>query len=183
MLQPLAQTRQPGSAVPVPVAQSTNLAMQSLLLRSCNPCFSHSIDQKFQCCSWGFVQPPQSSPTGPDPFVLRLFSWLIMASWVGQKTKCLCPKRFCSSDQSKYTVNLYLKLSVYASIHERAHAFFTNKAALDQIKKKIPMQMYLDYLGIQLGCDPFAQGLVYDWTMHSDNWCHPNPLEILSFQL
>ncbi len=74
-----------------------------------------------------------------------------MAPRVGQKTNVFAPKDSVPVTIQKYTVNLYPKLPVDASIHERAHAFLTNKAALDQIKKKIPMQMYLDHLGIQLG--------------------------------
>jgi len=105
-----------------------------------------------------------------------------MAPREGQKTNVFAPKDSVPVTIQKYTVNLYPKLPVDASIHKRAHTFFTNKAALDQIKKKIPMRMYLDHLCIQLGCVPSTQGLVHDWTNHfTDNWCHPNQLEILSF--
>jgi len=87
-----------------------------------------------------------------------------MAPREGQKTNVFAPKDSVPVTIQKYTVNLYPKLPVDASIHKRAHTFFTNKAALDQIKKKIPMRMYLDHLCIQLGCVPSTQGLVHDWT-------------------
>lgn len=77
---------------------------------------------------------------------------------------------------------MYPKLPMDASIHKRDCAFFMNKAALYQIKKKIPMWMYLDHLGIQLGCIPLSHGFVDDWKSHSTySWCHSNWLEIISF--
>mmetsp|Transcript_19253 Transcript_19253/g.39473 ORF Transcript_19253/g.39473 Transcript_19253/m.39473 type:complete len:167 (+) Transcript_19253:275-775(+) len=132
--------------------------------------------------------PTQSTPRlldcniHPMPPFVTLSSYIIMAPRVGQKTNVFAPKDSVPVKIQKYAVNLYPKLPVDASIHKRAHTFFTNKAALDQIKKKIPMRMYLDHLCIQLGCVPSTQGLVHDWTNHfTDNWCHPNQLEILSF--
>ncbi len=93
-----------------------------------------------------------------------------MAPGVGQKTNVFAPKDSVLVTIQNYTVNLYPKLPVDASIHKRAHMFFTNKASLNQTKKKIPMQMCLDHLGIKLGCVPFTQGLVHDWTSHfTDN--------------
>ncbi len=74
---------------------------------------------------------------------------------VGQKTNVFAPKDSVPVTIQKYTVNMYTKLPVDASIHKRTHVFFMNKAVLDQIKKKIPMQMCIDHLGIQLGCVPF----------------------------
>ena len=49
---------------------------------------------------------------------------------------------------SSFTVNLYPVVEETMAVHERAHAFHVNKAAL--ASQPIPIQLQLDALGNQL---------------------------------
>ena len=65
-------------------------------------------------------------------------------------------------------------------VHERAHAFHINKAAL--ASQTIPIRLQFNTLGNQLNLAAMMDGVIQDWTRHfQDNWsdfCH---LKVLSF--
>jgi hypothetical protein len=65
-------------------------------------------------------------------------------------------------------------------VHERAHAFHVNKAAL--ASQTIPIRLQLDALGNQLNLAATMDGVLQDWTRYFQNhwsdFCH---LKVLSF--
>ncbi len=81
---------------------------------------------------------------------------------------------------SSYTVNLYPVVDETMEVHERAHAYHVNKAAL--AAQTIPIRLQLDALGNQLNLAATMDGVLHEWTRYfSDHWfefCH---LKVLSF--
>ena len=81
---------------------------------------------------------------------------------------------------SSYTMNLYPVVEETMEVHERAHAFHVNKAAL--ASQTIPIRLQLDALGNQFNLAATMDGVIQDWTRHfQDHWsgfCH---LKVLSF--
>ena len=65
-------------------------------------------------------------------------------------------------------------------VHERAHEFHINKAAL--ASQTIPIRLQLDALGNQLNLAATMDRVIQDWTRHfQDNWSDFCLLKILSF--
>ena len=67
-----------------------------------------------------------------------------------------------------YTVNLYPVVDETMEVHERAHAFHVNKAALSL--QTIPTQLQLDALGNQLNLVVMMDGVIHDWLRHYQDW-------------
>ena len=54
-------------------------------------------------------------------------------------------------------------------VHERAHTFHANKAALDS--HTIPTRLQLDALGNQLNLAATVDGVIHNWLWYyQDNW-------------
>jgi hypothetical protein len=60
-----------------------------------------------------------------------------------------------------YTVNLYPVVEETMEVHERAHTFHVNKAALSS--QAIPIRLQLDALGNQLNLAATMDGVIQDW--------------------
>ena len=68
-----------------------------------------------------------------------------------------------------YTVNLYPVVDETMEVHERAHAFHVNKAAL--ASQTIPTRLQLGALGNQLNLEPTMDKVMHDWLRHfQDGW-------------
>ena len=68
-----------------------------------------------------------------------------------------------------YTVNLYPVVDETMEVHERAHAFHVNKAALSL--QTIPTRLQLDALGNQLNRAVTMDGVINNWLRHyQDGW-------------
>ena len=66
------------------------------------------------------------------------------------------------------------------AVHERAHAFHLDKAAL--ASQPITIRLQLDALGNQLNLAATMDGVIQDWTRYfQDNWFNFCHLKILSF--
>jgi hypothetical protein len=63
-----------------------------------------------------------------------------------------------------YTVNLYPVVDVTMEVHEHAHTFHVNKAALTS--QTIPTRLQLDKLGNQLNFVATLDGVIHDWLRH-----------------
>ena len=90
------------------------------------------------------------------------------------------PKTVVAVCINSYTVNLYPVVKETMELHERAHAYHFNKAAL--ASQTIPIQLQLDALGNQLNLAATMDGVLQEWTRYFyDHWfefCH---LKVLSF--
>jgi hypothetical protein len=65
-------------------------------------------------------------------------------------------------------------------VHERAHTFHVNKAAL--ALQTIPTRLQLDALGNQLNLVATMDGVIHDWLRHyQDGWYNFRCLKVLSF--
>jgi hypothetical protein len=65
-------------------------------------------------------------------------------------------------------------------VHERAHAYHVNKAAL--AAQTIPIQLQLDALGNQLNLAATMDGVLQEWTRYfQDHWSGFRHLKVLSF--
>ena len=70
------------------------------------------------------------------------------------------PRSLVAVRIGSYTVNLYLVMDETMEVHERAHAFHGNKAALTL--QTIPTRLQLDALGNQLNLAVTMEGVVHD---------------------
>ena len=79
-----------------------------------------------------------------------------------------------------YTVNLYLVVDETMEVHERAHVFHVNKAAL--ASQTIPTRLQFDALGNQLNLAATMDGAIHDWIRdYQDSWNDFESLKVLSF--
>jgi len=79
-----------------------------------------------------------------------------------------------------YTVNLYPVVDETMEVHDRAHAYHVNKAAL--LAQTIPTRLQLDALGNQLNLAATMDGVLQEWTRYfQDHWSDFRHLKILSF--
>ena len=77
-------------------------------------------------------------------------------------------------------LDLYLVVDETMEVHERAHTFRINKAAL-ALQIRTPRRQ-LDALGNQLNLLAMVDGVIHDWIRYfQDNWYNFNWLTILSF--
>ena len=68
-----------------------------------------------------------------------------------------------------YTLNLYPVVDDTMEMHERAHAFHVNKAAL--ALQTIPTQLQRNALGNQLNIAATIDGVMHDWLRNfQDGW-------------
>ena len=72
------------------------------------------------------------------------------------------PRTMVSVCVSSYTVNLYLVVNKTMEVHERAHAYHVNKAAL--AAQTIPIRLKLDALGNQLNLAATMDRVLQEWT-------------------
>ena len=80
----------------------------------------------------------------------------------------------------RITVKLYPRITPAMPVHERAHAFQVNKAAL----KDLPTDLRLvtDALGAQLNASSTVEGILSDWRRYfNERWMSFDHLTILSF--
>ena len=90
------------------------------------------------------------------------------------------PRSLVAVCVSSYTVNLYPVVEETMEVHERAHTFHVNKAAL--ALQTIPIRLQLGALGNQLNLAATMDGVIQDWTRHfQDNWSNFRHLKVLSF--
>ena len=90
------------------------------------------------------------------------------------------PRPLVAVHVSSYTVNLYPFVEDTMEVHERAHAFHINKAAL--ASQSIPTGLQLDALGNKLNLAATMDGVIQDWTrFFQDNWYNSRHLKVLSF--
>ena len=68
------------------------------------------------------------------------------------------PKTLVAVRVSSYTVNLYPVVKETMEVHERAHAYHVNRAAL--ASQTIPIQLQLDALGNQLNLAATMDGVL-----------------------
>ena len=81
----------------------------------------------------------------------------------------------------RITVKLCPKITPVMPVHERAHAFQVNKAAL----KDLPtiLRLVTDAFGAQLNASLTIKGILSDWQRYfNEHWMAFNFLTILSFQ-
>ena len=91
------------------------------------------------------------------------------------------PRTLVAVRIGSYTVNLYLVVDDTMEVHERAHAFHVNKAAL--ASQTIPTQLQLDALGNQLNLAETVDGVIHDWIRHfQDSGYNFRSLKVLSFR-
>jgi hypothetical protein len=80
-----------------------------------------------------------------------------------------------------YTVSLYPVVDETMEVHERAHAFHVNKAALSL--QTIPIWLQLDALGNQLNLAVTMDGVIHNWLRrYQDGWYNFKYLKVLSFR-
>jgi hypothetical protein len=90
------------------------------------------------------------------------------------------PRTLVAVCVSSYTVNLYPVVDETMEVHERAHAYHVNKAALSA--QTIPTRLQLDALGNQLNLAAKMDGVLQEWTRYfQDHWSDFRHLKILSF--
>jgi len=90
------------------------------------------------------------------------------------------PRTLVAVRVSSYTVNLYPVVNETMEVHERAHAYHVNKAAL--AAQTIPIQLQLDALGNQLNLAATMDGVLQEWTRYfQDHWAGFRHLKVLSF--
>ena len=90
------------------------------------------------------------------------------------------PRTLVAVRVSSYTVNLYPVVDETMEVHERAHAYHVNKAALSA--QTIPTHLQLDALGNQLNLAATMDGVLQEWTRYfQDHWYYFRHLKILSF--
>jgi hypothetical protein len=70
------------------------------------------------------------------------------------------PKTVVAVCVSSYTVNLYPVVKETVEVHERAHAYHFNKAAL--ASQTIPIRLQLDALGNQLNLAATMDGVLQE---------------------
>ncbi len=91
------------------------------------------------------------------------------------------PLDFVDVPVHRITVKLYPKIMPAMPVHERAHAFQVNKAAL----KNLPTNLRLvtDAFGAQLSASSAVKGILSEWQRYfNEHWMAFNFLIILSFQ-
>jgi hypothetical protein len=67
------------------------------------------------------------------------------------------------------TVKLYPKITATMPVHERAHAFQVNKAALKDLPTKF--RLVIDAFGVQLNSSSTVKGILSDWCwFFSERW-------------
>ncbi len=90
------------------------------------------------------------------------------------------PRTLVAVRVSTYTMNLYPVFDENMGVHERAHAYHVNKAAL--AAQTIPIRLQLDALGNQLNLGATMDGVLQEWTRYfQDHWSNFRHLKILSF--
>ena len=80
----------------------------------------------------------------------------------------------------RITVKLYPKISPAMPVHERAHAFQVNKAALKDLPADL--RLVIDAFGTQLNASSTVEGILSDWQrFFNERWIAFDCLTILSF--
>jgi hypothetical protein len=90
------------------------------------------------------------------------------------------PRTLVAVRVSSYTVNLYPVVDDTMEVHECAHVYHVNKAAL--AAQTITIRLQLDALGNHLSLDVTMDGVLQEWTRYfHDHWSNFLHLKVLSF--